>query len=70
MRIRFTAHAEQRMKMRGIDRSWVLGALRNPDKASKQGEAQLFRKETPHGTIEVCAERRESDIKVITVYWV
>ncbi len=70
MNIVFTSHAEDRINIRKITKEEVIEAIFYPEKITKKYEKYYFTKKLQKGTIEVCCERTERDIKIITVYWV
>ncbi|MFH1506746.1 MAG: DUF4258 domain-containing protein [archaeon] len=69
MQIIFTKHAEARIELRGILKQEVIDAIKYPDKTIKKHNRLYFEKKLGRGTIEVCCEKTEKHIKVITVYW-
>jgi hypothetical protein len=70
MKISFTNHAEGRMNTRGLLKQEALDAIRCPDNTIKKYGKYYFQKKLDRGTIEVCCEKTENNINVITVYWV
>ena len=70
MEISFTIHALFRAKKRGIMEEEVYEAIYYPDKHSKKYGKHFFRKKFARDTIEVCCEKTEMHIKIITIYWV
>lgn len=70
MEITFTSHAEYRLKKRGLLREEVVETIKHPDKIDKKHGKQYFQKNIGRGTIEVCCEKTEKHINVITVYWI
>ena len=69
MRLHFTQHVIERMLKRCISEEMVLEALRYPDSTRKAEGKHLYLKQLDVGTIEVCCERTESNINILTVYW-
>ncbi|MBU0979181.1 MAG: DUF4258 domain-containing protein [Nanoarchaeota archaeon] len=69
MRIIITKHARNRIIRRKIQEYEVVEALNYPEQIKKRHGRYLFQKKLERGTIEACCERTESNIKVITVYW-
>ena len=70
MNIIFTIHAEDRVVKRKISIEEATEAIKFPDSIIKKHEKIYIQKRLQRGTIEICCERTESDIKVITLYWV
>jgi len=70
MDIIFTRHAEYRLKKRGLLKHEIIDAIKYPNKIIKKRGKYLFRKRLEKGTIEVCCEKTERNIKIITVYWI
>ncbi|MFH1638169.1 MAG: DUF4258 domain-containing protein [Candidatus Woesearchaeota archaeon] len=70
MKIAFTVHTQFRLKKRKIQKGEVIDAVKYPDAILKRHGKYFFRKKLRRGTIEVCCERTERHIKVITVYWI
>jgi hypothetical protein len=70
MKIIFTKHAEQRMKLRGLLASEAAEAIKHPDKTIRKYGKYFFQKKLDRGLIELCCEKTENHIKIITVYWV
>ncbi len=70
MEITFTFHAECRIRGRGMFKEDVLLAIRNPDNTVRKYDKYYFQKRLPNGILEVCCDKIENNIKVITVYWV
>lgn len=70
MPVRYTEHAERRMRERGIRRSWVEEALEDPDRVvqARAGRSQAI-KSMGDDTFSVIFVREGSDVVVITVYW-
>ena len=69
MEILFTKHAEFRIEKRGILKHEVLDAIKYPDNTNKRHEKYYVQKRLDRGTIEVCYEKTEKYINIITVYW-
>jgi len=70
MQIRFTNHAKFRIRKRHILELEVLDAIKYPDKTVKKHGKYYFQKRLAKGIIEICCEKRENNIKVITIYWI
>tara|TARA_Y100000310_G_scaffold341216_1_gene439657 strand:- start:568 stop:780 length:213 start_codon:yes stop_codon:yes gene_type:complete len=70
MRIKFTIHALFRAKKRKIEDHEIVETINFPDSRRKKYGKHFFRKKFARGTIEVCCERTEMHIKVITIYWI
>ena len=69
MNIIFTKHAEERIKLRGFSSFEIIEAIKHPDKTIHKYGKQFYQKKLDRGLIEVCCEKTENNIKVITVYW-
>ena len=69
MVIVYTKHAELMLKERRISKEEVEDAIRYPEKTRKIYGIYYSVKKLQIGKIEVVYERRESYIKIITVYW-
>jgi hypothetical protein len=69
MNIKFTTHAEFRIKKRGLLKEEITRALNFPDKILKKHGKYYYQKKLDRGTIEIVAEITESNINVITLYW-
>ncbi len=69
MEIIFTDHAEFRLKVRKVLKEEVIDTIRYPDKTIKKYDKYFYQKKLDRGTIEVCCERTETYIKVVTIYW-
>ena len=69
MEIVFTNHAKYRIVKRKVLKEEVIDAIKYPDKTIKKHGKYYFQKRLERGTIEVCCEKTESIINVITVYW-
>ena len=69
MNIIFTAHAEFRIKKRKLLKEEVAEAIRFPDKTLKKQGKYYYQKKLNRGIIEVVTEKTESNINVITIYW-
>ena len=70
MKIIFTHHAEERLTRRRISEEEITAAIKNPDATIKKYGKYYFQKKLDRGLIEVCCEKTENNINVITVYWV
>ena len=69
MEIVFSKHAEHRMEKRRILKEEIIETVIYPDKILKKHGKYYFQKRLERGTIEVCCEKTERIIKIITVYW-
>jgi len=69
MQIIFTIHAELRLKIRKILKEEVINTIKSPDKTIKKHEKYYYQKKLNRGTIEVVVEKTESNLNVITIYW-
>ena len=69
MKIFFTAHAEKRIQKREIMKEEVIQAIEQPDKTIKKHDKYYFQKRLQRGMIEVCCEKTENNINIITIYW-
>jgi len=58
-----------RIEKRGILRQEVMDAVKFPDNTDKKFGKYYIQKKLDRGTIELCCERTEKYIKIITVYW-
>jgi hypothetical protein len=67
MNIKFTKHAEDQMKERGISKDEVINTIKYPEKTLKETDRYYAQKKVSLGTIEVVYVI-ENYIKVITVY--
>lgn len=70
MRIIFTRHVIERMKMRNIENREVEEAIRFPQKIIKRHVRLLFQHKMPRGTIEIATENDGKNIKIITACWI
>ena len=70
MKIIFTKHAKYRIEKRKILEQEIIDSIKYPDKTIKKYNKYYFQKRLERGTIEICCEKTESYINVITVYWV
>ena len=70
MEIVFTSHSEQRIAKRGLLKEEILDAIKNPDKTIKKHGKYYFQKKLERGTMEVPCTKTESNIKILTVYWI
>ncbi len=70
MKITFTHHAIDRAIKRKVLRIEILDAIKFPDEVFKTEGKYYFRKRILRGRIEVCCEKTERNINVITLYWV
>ncbi|MBU2637352.1 MAG: DUF4258 domain-containing protein [Nanoarchaeota archaeon] len=69
MKIVFTEHALYRIKKRSVMMQEVVDAIKQPHLTIKKHGLYYFQREAGRGVIEVCCEKTESNIKVISVYW-
>lgn len=65
----FTAHAEFRIKKRGLSREDVSQVVTAPDVTLKKHGKVYFQKTLGRGKTEVVCESTTDGLKVITVYW-
>ena len=70
MKILFTHHAEERLKQRGIAKEEAIDAIEHPDLVIRKYGKYFFQKRLQRGFIEVCCEKTENNINIITIYWV
>lgn len=70
MDIIFTTHAEYRIEKRKILKHEIIEGIKYPDKIIKKHDKYLYQKRLERGTIEICCEKTESNINVVTVYWI
>lgn len=70
MQIIFTMHAKCRLLQRKILADEVTDIIHWPDLVVKKYGQYYYQKKVDRGTIEVVCEKTESNIKIITVYWV
>lgn len=70
MKIIFTKHTEEQIKIRRISKQEVIDALGYPDKISKKHAKLFYQKNIGRGIIEVCCQKmQENELIIITVYW-
>ena len=69
MDVIFTGHAEKRIIARKVTKQEVVDAVRFPDKIIKKHGKYYYQKRLSRGVIEIVAERTESNINIITIYW-
>lgn len=69
MEVELTNHAKHRIKVRKILKQEVIDAIKYPDNTDKRHGKYYFQKKLERGTIEICCEKIENNIKVITIYW-
>ena len=69
MKIIFTTHAEKRIQKRKILKEEVVQTIEQPDSTIKKHGKYYFQKRMQRGAIEVCCEKTENNINIITVYW-
>jgi hypothetical protein len=69
MKIVFTHHAELRLKKRKILREEAIEAIKFPDRTIKKYGQHYYQKQLGRGAIEVVCEKTESNINIITIYW-
>jgi len=70
MRITFTKHAELRMIKRKILKQELIDAIKYPDKVLKKHGKYYFQKTLDRGNIEIVCQKIETNIKIITLYWI
>jgi len=70
MRIIFTQHAKDKIYRRKILQQEVLDAIAHPDRLSKKHGKYFYQKSLERGKIEIVCEQTESNIKIITLYWI
>lgn len=67
----FTDHALIRMKERGVSRTQVMAAIRNPEEVVEEEDgAKIFRKRFGNATLAVIAEIKKRKTVLITLYWI
>jgi hypothetical protein len=69
MDIVFTRHALSRIESRNILEQEVSDGIKNPDRTEKRHGLYYIRKKLERGTIEICLEKTEKYLNIITVYW-
>ena len=69
MNIIFTNHALARIEKRKLLKQEVLDAIKYPDKTIKKHEKYYYQKKLGRGIIEIVTEKTESNLNVITMYW-
>ncbi len=69
MKIIFSKHAEENLKVRKIDMTEVMEVIKFPDKITKRKGKHIFTKTAHRGTIEIVAERTERYLRIVTLYW-
>ena len=69
MEILFTRHAKQRIEKRKLLKEEVEDAIKYPDATVKKHGLYYYQKRLQRGSIEVCCERTERHINVVTIYW-
>jgi len=70
MAIIFTIHAEERLVKRKITKQEIIDSITYPDLTLKKHEKYYFQKQLERGKIEIVCEQIESNLKVITFYWI
>ncbi len=70
MKIIFTLHAEERLEKRKVLREEIIDAVNYPTDIEKKHDKYYCRKRLNRGMIEIVYEKTESNIKVITLYWI
>lgn len=68
MEIRYTAHSEEQIKERKLEKVWVEETIRYPDKTASLGKKYFVIKRLNGGILKVVYVK-ESYIKVITAHW-
>ncbi len=61
---------QSKAQKEGLLKHEIVDAIKYPDKIIKKRGKYLFRKRLEKGTIEVCCEKTERNIMIITVYWI
>jgi len=69
MRIVFTFHVKQQIRIRNILEDEVISAITYPHRTVKRNGKYRFISKLLRGTIEVVCDKTERHIKVITAYW-
>lgn len=69
MKILFSKHAEQRIEKRKMLKEEVEDAVKYPDVTLKKHGLYYYQKRLQRGSIEVCCQRTERNINIITIYW-
>lgn len=69
MRIIFSEHSEESMIERNISREEILETIMYPDKLTKKYGTYYYQKKLARGILEIPCEKKESIIKIITLYW-
>jgi hypothetical protein len=70
MNIIFTKHAERRVERRKILKQEILDAIKYPDRTVKKHGKHFYQKKLERGLIEIVAEKTESNLNIITIYWI
>jgi hypothetical protein len=70
MRIVLTHHAQERLRRRDLSEEEIIDAVKHPASTIKKYSKYFYQKKLDRGLIEVCCEKTEKNIKIITVYWV
>lgn len=70
MKIVFTHHGYYRMVRRKLSEEEIADAIKYPDFVTKKYGKYFFRKQLDRGSIEICCEKTERYIKIVTIYWV
>ena len=70
MKITFTKHSEDRLLKRKILKEEIIEIIKKPDKIIKKYGKYCYQKRLERGKIEICCEKIENNIKVITIYWI
>ena len=70
MKIIFTKHAKFRIRKRKIFKLEIIETLKFPDEITKKYDKYPFQKKLSRGIIEICCEKTEKNIKIVTVYWI
>ncbi len=69
MEIKFTNHARERLKKRGISEEDVIETVNNAENTNKRGGKYYAQKNIGRGKIEVVYEK-DKYIKIVTIYWI
>ncbi|MBI2580181.1 DUF4258 domain-containing protein [Candidatus Woesearchaeota archaeon] len=68
MELQYTAHCEEQIAERKLEKVWVEETIRYPDKTERTGKKYYVTKKLNGGTLRV-VYIKEKYIKVITAYW-
>lgn len=70
MELLFTNHSYDRMKRRKMSEEEIVEAIKYPERITKKHGKYFFKKQLDRGSIEICCEKTERHIKIVTIYWV